>query len=430
MAPIPYNKRKSRMQPRRAPKRQKRRSSVVEEVNNALAIIANPTPTQVAVMAAAARQNAANRIVKRTRSKQEAGPVSAGKFSSSRKSNPFAKYTSKGIVGTKEVGTTVTGTVASYPIYVGHATHGDVNFIFRLFFRALVKTLYMKKGVQLLDIQTESPGSGTFELFYTLDTTNAADTLISVNTAAKSYENISADLYNAFTVARNAGGAAAGLKQIICSHARIINNGQVEAQMDLKSAYVTCYSKSDLKLQNRTVATGTDEDVNTSENVSNQPLYGKSYLAKGNGLLTKTDTAAANSGKSLVAAVNTGLFTLAPDAGMSWLKETPLPTLFTPKPKYSKANIEPGQVKTSTITHTLRIKQTDMWMTFPSIQISPVVSNRLGKCRVFGFEKMITVAEADSRPTIGLELNTRIGLMISTPRKFDTAEVYEEQTFQ
>lgn len=358
--------------------------------------------------------------------------VSGGKFSKKTKSNPFAKYTKNGIVTTQEVGSLSTGVVPSLPNYVGHATHANVYLIQRTFWRAVVRDIFTISGINIADIETDSPGTYNINVDYTTNLANA-DTVIAVATAGKSYNQIANELYGAWNLIT---ASLAGQSYLYITEVNLGDGSRVVAKRDYKICKVHCYVKSDLKIQNRTVAGGADEDANTTENVANQPLYGKSYYGKGNGLICKIDSTAANPGKSLVVGDQTGLLNFVlPTIGTAfWLNEPPLPTLFTPKPKFTKANIEPGQIKTSSLSKKVVMKQTDMWQ---MLQLVPSVSNnqgraqqsRYGEYRIFAFEKMICATATDTSPLLGLDCNQRCGLYLKFIGNKDSAEVCEAQTY-
>lgn len=363
---------------------------------------------------------------KRMRSQAIAG-VSGGKFKLKQKKDIFAKYVNKGVVASKEIGTVLTGTVNTYPLYVGHATHGDNEFLQRNFFRCLVRELYEKSGVRISDLQTESPGTTTINMLYVIDDVNAAEAQISVATAGLSYQQVANGLYNDWQTVRNTAPAE---RNIFISQVYLATGAHTAAALLYKDLIVNILVKSDLKIQNRTLATGTDEDNNSTENISNQPLYGKMYQGKGNGLISKSFNQAVNTGKSLLAANNTGLIRLAPTAANLWFKDVPLASQFLPQPKMGKVSIEPGNVKTSSVVAVYRMKQTDFWNMLPSSAgVSSNLQNRYGKYRIFALEKALCVTATDSNPALGIELNCRMGMMFTRARKNAIAEVIEDQSF-
>lgn len=348
----------------------------------------------------------------------------------------MAPYTRRGMVTIRETGLVLTGnsgTSSTLPIFVGHATHAATFLILNTFYRALTRDIFKLHGNNIVDIETDSPGDGwTMNVEYAT-TTNGAATVISTSTTGRSYEQIALAFGSSFNTALIQQNAQ---EYIQINEVNLKDaNGVVMAKRDYRDATVHCLVKSDLKIQNRTVATGTDEDANSSENIANQPLYGKSYSGKGNGLLVKVDNTTASKGKSLVCNLN-GMLAYKNDAANYWLKEPPLPTLFAPRPRYSKASIEPGHVKTSTLVSKMRVKMTDFFnilqqRTAPGSDVTTGsrLQNLYGKFHILALEKMLVVSATDSPPTIGAEVNQQIGLYVAFKRVSDSAAVIENQLF-
>lgn len=413
--------------------------SVMYDLRTAGAVaraVANPTPMNLATAAQSAYKSYTSRKTQTSSSRRsvrfaDTKYVSGGKFSKKTKSNPFAKYTKRGMVCSSEVGTVTTGVVPSLPLYVGHCTHGSRPLIFRTIFRVVVRDIYQLHGVNVSDIETDSPGAYTLTLEYQNTTTGAASASV-VDTTGKSYNQIAGELYTNWLAIMTTIDSRAF---VMINEVYLSDGSKVVAKRDYREASFHIFVKSDLKIQNRTLANGADEDANSSENVANQPLYGKSYFGKGNGLICKIDSTAANNGKSLICSDQTGLLTypIPSTTAAFWLNEPPLPTLFSPKPAYTKAQIEPGVIRTSTLQKKMTCKQTEfwqIWQTYPSVGTNgQALQSRYGQFRIFAFEKMICATNTDTNPILGLEMNYRVGMYISFPRNKNSAEVYEGSNY-
>nr|QXN75704.1 MAG: capsid protein [Virus sp.] len=419
----------------------------LDAANATLNAIANPNAATVGravgSLARVAMKSRHTQTKTRRRRKQDTTAyTSGGKFSKKTKKNIFQKYTKKGVVMTKEHGTSVSGTVVSsgenagvqsLPVYVGHSTHGDVYLICRAFWRAVVRDIFNLHGVNIVDMETESPGVFTIVINYTTNT-DLADVQISQPTTGASYNQIAGTLYTTWNTVT---ASAAGLGFLMIKDVTLTDGTRTLAKRDYTTCKVHCLVKSDLKIQNRTIAAGTDEDANSTENVSNQPLYGKSYYGKGNGLLAKVQNTTANQGKSLLTSEISGLltYTLATFTQSLWLNEPPLPTLLEPKPKYTRANIEPGTIKTSSLVAKMTVKQSEIWQILQLIPSQGLanraraIQSRYGQYRIYAFEKMICASVNDTAPSLGMELNNRIGLYFSFPRNKAMAEICEKPTF-
>ncbi|AJD07530.1 capsid protein [Sewage-associated circular DNA virus-19] len=378
-------------------------------------------------------RNAKKRTKGRSYSEQKG--VAAGKFRATKRSpkNIWLKYTRKGCVTTKEHGCVLTGTVNTNAIYFGHSTHANTYLMLTVYMRAIVIHIFRKGGVQIEDIETESPGSGgsmTIEYTYNTDIAN---------------QFVTVAFTGGLTLNQIAGSFASQFTNILFNNANDeqrffpILEAKIEipnlelCKQDYRNSIVHVMVKSDLKVQNRTLATGTDEDNNSSENIANQPLYGKFYHGKGNGVFARAN-AGAGTGKSITAGCSSGLIAYAPPAGALWLREPPLPQLFTPMPKHNKALLNPGEVKTNSLLATYRVRNLDFFKSLffgasTSLAKDVHVQHKFGKYCFFALEKMLTVSAADSSPQVGLELNQRVGVMFTFPRNTDTAEITEVPSF-
>lgn len=414
-------------------KRSRSNSVSVDVFTDLRKILANPTPVNFAKAVLkygpkAVQMYEQRYIPKKLRSMGNYSGYAAGKFTKSAKKNPFARFTKKGFVTTVEIGTVLTGLVPGNAVYFGHASHGNTGLMIRTFSRQMVVRLFEKAGVEIVDLETETPGPGNFIVEYSYLLTDPLE--ININMSGLSYNQIASAITNAINTAWQ---SVDGQRNFVINEARVISTtNETIAKQDYRNAYIEIMVKSDLKVQNRTVATGTDEDANSTENVANQPLYGKFYTGRGNGLQCRVETNA-QIGKSLIVSTATGVLSYAPAASQYWLKEPPLPILFSPLPKYHRALLDPGAVKTNTIINSYKIKLSDWfdqlkWV-FQSGFKDVQQQSRMGKFAIFAMEKMICVSATDSVPVIGIELNQRCGVLITHKRKGDTAEVIEDSTY-
>lgn len=366
---------------------------------------------------------------------------SAGFFSKKAKKDMWAPYTKNGIVCTREVGCLLTGLTPTRPIFAGHSTHSNTFDMLYLISRTIVRDIFNKGGVSMTNMDTESPGSYTLFIRYTKGDANAVPTTFSVTTSSKTYAQIGNDVRNFINtqIADNTVFSLEGQFYFNITDVWLESSvGTYFAKRDYRNTYVHILSKSDLKIQNRTVATGIDEDVNSSENVANQPLFGKAYYGKGNGMICRADSSTATQSKSLICGSEaSNLLAFAPGSLDYWLEEPPLPTLFSPIPKQSKASIEPGKVKTSQLVAVYKCKLSDYFRN--TAQFTPTASgggvksgrlqNRYGKFAIFALEKMLCVTSTDSNPVVGLEVNCRLGVMFKHSTNRNIAESTFTQTF-
>lgn len=419
----------------------------VHAANAAARAVQNPTAANVVdagVQAVKAYTSRHTQTKKRRKRGSSTAYTSGGKFSKRTKVDIFKKYQTRGVVNTKEVGGVVDGSTANptYPVYIGHATHANTNTIIRMFCRSIIRDLFYKHGVTIQDMQNESPGNFLLQFRMVIRSPNDAYVGHNITSTGLSYIQCADNLYNFLNdpVTGLFNVTLSGKDANTCFYfvdATLFDTGAVTkfAQLELHDASVSCMVKSDLKIQNRTLANGTDDDINTTENVSNQPLYGKFYKGKGNGLVCKVVQTAQLNNKSLICS---GLGILERNlAGVNdfWLREPPLPGTFLGRPQYGKVSIEPGTVKTSSLVNKFSIPQRKMWnmlilnQTNTTNFFGTIPQSRYGKYHIMAFEKMICATATDSPPVLGYELNQRHGLMLSYKRQRSSIEFIEDVSF-
>lgn len=378
-------------------------------------------------------QNASARMKRRRayiRSGQEG--EYAGNFHRVAKSNVFDKFTKNGAVINKEYGGVITALNASTPVYTGHATHGDSKALQDLFFLTAVRMVVEKHGIALSNFYQQI---GDFQI--TMQYYNGDDATSKVNittpTTGFSLSQIAGILKGLW---RTHWSTLNGQLNSYFASISLINNPTEPtatfAYVDLRDVYIEVFSKSNLKIQNRTIALGVDDDANSSENVANQPLYGRGYFGKGTGLLPKQ--AVQSSIPALNVETGTGVLMYTPDGGNRVnYGEPPLPTFFSPRPKMAVASLEPGKIKASVLTATFRISQKEFWKMLllddANIGTAKYSTAKYGKFHIFALEKTICATAADTKPSIGVEVNQRMGMVFKKAAKQHIQEISVEQTF-
>lgn len=363
---------------------------------------------------------------KPTRGGGSTGPVSGGYMRSGRNAgNAFNKYASKGTIETMEAGITVTqlNINNSFPVAIGHSTLSPTNFYF-LLGRSILKDMLKKAGIPMPELDDPFPFPVGTTIFITFqydplagDTTATAFTSIGGSSFGDAANGIINQLVS--IVAGQAEGNSLILKSANITTGTGPSSGYA-ASILLDTATVHYHSKSSLKVQNRTLALGADDDNNSTENVANQPLYGKSFDCPGGGLVFKQ---CGNGG------VNYAL--LPQEAGLigeamvqGHCQEVPIPSMFVRVNKSAKVRLEPGQLKTSVLTHTVTMNlnkfiQQIVYGTGKRLQQLGTVA----KTRVIMLEKMITATAGDLPPSIAGEVNLRHGLFLTYRTSYTTQEV-------
>jgi len=190
--------------------------------------------------------------------------------------------------------------------------------------------------------------------------------------------------------------------------------------MSLMNATYKFSCKSTLKLQNRTA--GSQGDTYT-DIVDNQPIYGKFY--EGNGLgssikpMTKLVTGVLPQyTKMPLPSTQHGLI-LEGDEGRVLMREPPNPKLVTGCKTSGKAKLEPGEIKTSTISYDFGGSLDKLWSGLNDgflFSTDVKVRGAPGKFKIFAFEKMIhSVALLENNAIqIGYELNQDLACAVQT----------------
>lgn len=335
-----------------------------------------------------------------------------------------AKFSSNGFMQTTEV----TGSVNDPDcVYLTHTALVPVETI-KIIVQALVRKL-LKKAIGYNCTNVNEPIQA-FTLnadWMVVLATESLDTGIDVNhqfatPSLCTIENIAVH-YLPFFRAYAQGGAydnVANVTELLYLQlfSRDVNGAasefRLEGQLDLKDEIVHVYSKSNMKIQNRSLAASGSE---STESVSNNPLVGRSYDIKG-GLPKIRDTA-----------VNVVLNSVTPEgvrlaraaefsnAAGNVYKEPPSPYLIVNCGGSSKIRLEPGAIKSDSITVTytkpLLTFLKKMGDPFYAVLNGNKYAHLIGKCRMYALEDVINV-NATARIEIAYEVNREVGAYLTS----------------
>ena len=180
------------------------------------------------------------------------------------------------------------------------------------------------------------------------------------------------------------------------------------AVVRLTNAKFKWNTKSAIKVQNRTQYEGQDE----SDDIKNVPVYGKSYEGFGTGSNSFRDQNIVNEQQFVCSGVTGLLFKQCPSA--SGLTEAPPPGYFNQVKKVGKIHMDPGQVKTSVLTHHLKCRQEHFFGHLADNIGGTTVLIPFGEFRFFHLEHMLKTAEDDPNLNIVGEHNLRIAMTLTT----------------
>lgn len=201
---------------------------------------------------------------------------------------------------------------------------------------------------------------------------------------------------------------------------------------DLTKARISLYSKSSLKIQNRTISSSGNDQA---DDVDNVPLHGKSYNGKGNYLgyfkldsesepyyapmkyltIDTTDVATERSG------IMTGKFN-----SVHPLCEPPVKSVLRNVSGVGVVHLEPGEIKTDVLFFNSTMLLNSL---LSKIYVSDVADrlHSFGQYRVLLFEKMIQAVGTTTTNGISLayEVDSKVASYITAPETFSTNYIVE-----
>jgi len=362
------------------------------------------TPMSRAVKRKLADVFAAAKSKPKTRAKSGGTSRSGGKLTSKyRVRKGFSKgvkFVSErgGVLDTKQL-------AGSGPtVIVGHATCPGERLL-NMIWEDIVRNLAIKSGMRVTDIDNDIYGVTGDEILirYWIDRSNLAtkSTYTYVQPASPGSISIVAGFLKDHWLGLG--------DQVQLDNIEFIPKGTAPASyykrvdMPLQKAKVTVYTKSSLKMQNRSVEVAGDDDANDVDNV---PLYGKSYEGPGSGMRSITFWG----GNSFVCDDQFGDIWKQDTVSSTDLREPPPAAQFTNVKKFGKARVEPGQIKTSVLTYsrTILLDEILRILNQENLVANNQVYYNFGKFRVFVLEKMIQTlgSNDDLGIKLGYEVNS------------------------
>lgn len=368
--------------------------------------------------------------------------MNGGRFRKPKKnSKKLNKYLSQGFVHTTEIHGTVSDPDC---VYVGHSTFSGQQLI-ELMCQALLRKLWAKSGWICRSVHQNIPG-------YFANTSNAWRITIqrkNIDTGAISSFNYDGIFGTNITIyqivgdqqiglaplfpalldvfrdyATGQGGAGGSSNNIDIPYRIILSKEeenvtqfhQFDCEIYFDQELVHFFSKSDMKIQNRTLNA---EGTGSTDNVSNNPLEGRLYHFKGGCPRARVD------GAQLVEAMldRTGVLTarsaqIAPtDQSVAQVfKEPPKPQVFWNCSKSSKVKLDPGMCKQDGIYFSgkmpfLKFLKSMQYGFGPSPNFKQV--NLFGKSALIALEDMINV-NAVANINIAYEVNREYGMYFSS----------------
>jgi len=333
---------------------------------------------------------------------------SAGRFRRPRaraKSGKRFQRAKQGVVYNTEHGTLVQ---AGFTQYIGHHSV-PIEMAKAAVFAAIVKRIQEVAGMSYTSQEDVFMGGKQCNIIVTTQTSPGVaevDTTIAI--PAASTINFAIGLLRSTTLAFFAENEDATLQRLVV---QMVSFNYQPVILHFKESKVSIYSKSTLKIQNRSKnALGTEADE-----VDNVPLYGKSYQGIGNGTSHIRDTSS-----HFLASAATGLIAYSANAANEeYYKEPPFGYEFRDVKRTGKARLEPGEIKTSLLitSKTLLLnKFLQQLVNSGSITLIKPRFPAVGEFRFFGLEKMLETSADPTPILVAAEHNTRMSISVSTPR--------------
>lgn len=397
-------------------------------VYNAARAVANMSYSTPSRSTPARSSNRQSVPVTRTMIGKNYGSSSKGKFSKPLKVSRSYKKTKRlrGIVTVIENGGTITDPNC---IFLGHTSLPAYGVLLTVV-QALVKSIYYKaygrEPQNMSSDQWNLTEIGTFQFYgYSLGSSGTL-TSFAVTPAAATET-----LYT--TCVTIAGQLCSQLNtfpgftwKFVRFYKTSTTTSTYDVEIDLEFLKVDFEVKSSLKLQNRSVPSVANQEA---DDVDNIPIYGKSFVARGTGLLLRDNHSNFVANNCFTSDSRHGVLTYAAatDPTQS-LREPPLAINFANSSKASKVKLDPGDIKTSVLSLKKRLSFVSFMNMLSRSLIAYSAGNFkqhlvAGQTRVFAFEKLLDDG-AGTNIVGAYENNTRIAVAIMSQRLQGTMQTY------
>lgn len=206
----------------------------------------------------------------------------------------------------------------------------------------------------------------------------------------------------------------------------------LQAELDLSTAKIQLYGKSQLKIQNRTVTAASN---NNADDVDNVPLDGRSFEYATNSTIYRdfgeptTATVGAITTSPYFGVLPTFSAATGPvTTGTSMYADMPDRTQFIGCKKMAKTQLDPGTIKTSVLNDTVTMPLNKLISTIfgrkPNTGTGRTNQYWIGRTRLFAWEKMINIAgdsASASAFNLACEHQYEVGAIAVVQKKLQTA---------
>ena len=300
-------------------------------------------------------------------------------------------------------------------VHVGHSF--GVREMWETVIDSLIIKLFKKAGHRIRHLNDRIEGA--YDLTFEYYTTQGSPATTQAVTVGSTYQATSVNLQgDMLTILSTSYNTATPVNQLQFGRLYLTVTDAAatkEAEFNLMDTILELDCSSSMALQNRSLADGVADTGNRNE-VTNNPIAGKSYTGKGNGTKLNFDTNTLTISQSdLAADGRTGLLQMDVNstnftAQMREAYRRPAPPSgFAFVMNCAGVMLQPGQIKNSRLTLKKKLFFNSFWrmLHLQLIQASTEAHSRvnMGFFRLYAFEKKCNTRASENDISVGYEIN-------------------------
>lgn len=349
----------------------------------------------------------------------------------STKNNVLSRFQNQGVVYHREHGHVQTDATNS-AVYIGHSCCPK-RLLLRTCFAAMIKTLCRKAGIKIKNwdepILKNANIPARIALYYKYVDGSEVNNQEFPMPVTKTLQGLQIDFMNWLDGFDGTNFPQSFVRLVYYHDVGTIGSSRLMAfDIDLTNTFFEVYATSHLKVQNRTINSTGNNEV---DDVDNVPLYGKIYEMNYNGTIFRDYNQPTSMGShppqlrtdpdfgSLTTSVTNQM-----SAGTSLYSEVAQPQQLIGVYTHGKVHLDPGEIKTSKLVFTKKI-QLNKLISLYKLKDGPNGKPEFyfGKTRIIGVEKMINAVAMDSTNAFNLafEHDMKIGVICTTVENHQTA---------
>lgn len=322
----------------------------------------------------------------------------------------FTKYCKRGFVGVRQCGVIRSDSVCCW---VGHITHPTALMI-EIMALSMVKAVARKMGLSMNDADEKfMTDTHSYRFHYYDSITGVKGVSNSLVVVANASFLVSSFALSALLKSFNSAG------DVIFTSFEIIDSSfSALASIALSRTTFSVYSRSDLKIQNRTLVNPGDDE----QDLDNQPLNGKLYEASGNQVILSKPKYGPGSASFLTADDSNGIFFYGGSTDTSGVMTEPQDKAFLVGcRKATKIRVNPGKLITSSLAATTSFDFNTFIRKYQSdLALVPKVGRLYGKYRMYALEKTLSAQSPITEGSISLATETQVKLGVVVNERKET----------